>query len=406
VEFVSSRSIKIKDIFLDKGNWLRFFVQNKDTLRLNIITNVGKMMACGTVFFGFFLYICTICGASKRVCLTCKSRFCTSCGKKSTERWIHINNAKIPDATWQHITFTMPSDFWCLFWLNRSLFNDIAPVAPFIIKQYCKQADIPCLPGIFMAIHTFGRDLKRNVHFHLSSTCGGIALANPEWVEIYFKDAILKKRWRYLVIKALKSSYLAGGFKLPFKLRHIKTFTHFEAWLNKFYRKTWMVFLQKQTSNKKQNIDYLGRYITRPPLSEARILSYDGKIVSFEFFDHMTKEKTVKSMSVSTFIGSLIRHIPDKHFRAIRYYGFLSNRTRSQYLPIVNLILENNFHQPQKSISWVELQISEFNHNPLKCDDCQQQMALVDVSFPNKSVCHEALHYKLASQQCVVGSGI
>ena len=59
-----------------------------------------------------------------------------------------------------------------------------------------------------------------------------------------------------------------------------------------------MVFLQKQTSNKKQNIDYLGRYITRPPLSEARILSYDGKIVSFEFFDHMTKEKTVKSMSV------------------------------------------------------------------------------------------------------------
>ena len=167
-----------------------------------------------------------------------------------------------------------------------------------------------------------------------------------------------------------------------------------------------MVFLQKQTSNKKQNIDYLGRYITRPPLSEARILSYDGKIVSFEFFDHMTKEKTVKSMSVSTFIGSLIRHIPDKHFRAIRYYGFLSNRTRSQYLPIVNLILENNFHQPQKSISWVELQISEFNHNPLKCDDCQQQMALVDVSFPNKSVCHEALHYKLASQQCVVGSGI
>lgn len=256
-----------------------------------------------------------------------------------------------------------------------------------------------------MAIHTFGRDLKRNVHFHLSSTCGGISLANPVWVEVYFNDETLKKRWRYLVIKALKSAYLAGRFKLPFKLRHIKTFTNFEAWLNKFYRKTWMVFLQKQTSNKKQNIDYLGRYITRPPLSEARILSYDGKVVSFEFFDHVTKDTAVKSMSVSTFIGSLVRHIPDKHFRAIRYYGFLSNRTRSQYLPLVNLILENTFHQPKQSISWVELQMSEYNHNPLKCNDCQQQMALVEVTFPGKSIGQENLHYELANQKCDISRG-
>jgi hypothetical protein len=166
----------------------------------------------------------------------------------------------------------MPCEFWGLFWLNRSLFNAIAPVAPSIIKQYCANSDIPCLPGIFMAIHTFGRDLKRNVHFHLSTTCGGIAMIQPLWVDTFFNDEILKKRWRYLVLEALKTAFKDGDFKLPSKLRHIKTFTHFEAWLNKFYRKKWMVFLQKKTNNKKQNIDYLGRYITRPPLAEARIL--------------------------------------------------------------------------------------------------------------------------------------
>ena len=181
------------------------------------------MMACGTVFFGFFLYICTICGASKRVCLTCKSRFCTSCGKKSTERWIHINNAKIPDATWQHITFTMPSDFWCLFWLNRSLFNDIAPVAPFIIKQYCKQADIPCLPGIFMAIHTFGRDLKRNVHFHLSSTCGGIALAN----KLFEKNARKKiKRKCFIKLLIIFITYCTSKFINTIFICRINSFSH------------------------------------------------------------------------------------------------------------------------------------------------------------------------------------
>jgi len=31
-------------------------------------------------------------------------------------------------------------------------------------------------PGIFIAINTFGRDLKRNGHIHLSTTMGGLML--------------------------------------------------------------------------------------------------------------------------------------------------------------------------------------------------------------------------------------
>jgi hypothetical protein len=29
----------------------------------------------------------------------------------------------LPNTEWQHITFTMPSEFWDLFWLNRGLLN-------------------------------------------------------------------------------------------------------------------------------------------------------------------------------------------------------------------------------------------------------------------------------------------
>ena len=76
---------------------------------------------------------------------------------------------------WQHITFTMPGQFWDFFWVNRYLMNKIPIIAANIIKKLSKQKG--CLPGIFLAIHTFGRDLKRNIHLHLSTTIGGLSLS-------------------------------------------------------------------------------------------------------------------------------------------------------------------------------------------------------------------------------------
>ena len=354
------------------------------------------MMICGTTFLGFKYYMCSICHVAKKVCFTCKCRFCNSCGRKATENWIRKNNSCIPDTTWQHITFTMPQQFWQLFWLNRHLFNIVAPIPPKIIKDYCLQKG--CIPGIFMAIHTFGRDLKRNVHFHLSTTPGGLALNLVSWIRVFFNASYIKKRWRHQLIATLKNEFANGSLKLPKKMQHIKTQRQFDAWINQFARNNWMVFLQKQTSNKKANIDYLGRYIKRPPLAEARITKYDNNTVSFSFFDHKTKTTRTKRMPAHIFIGSLVMHIPDKYFRCIRYYGFLSNRSRGKLLPIVKAILRNNASTTILTMTWQELHKSEFNQDPLKCNDCQEPMAIVGVTFPQKSQDLNSKHQSIATQ--------
>ncbi|WHA07648.1 transposase (plasmid) [Candidatus Megaera polyxenophila] len=46
--------------------------------------------------------------------------------------------------------------------------------------------------GIFTALHTFGRDLKRNVHIHLSVTCGGIN-SKGKWQKLFFPAEPIKK---------------------------------------------------------------------------------------------------------------------------------------------------------------------------------------------------------------------
>ena len=161
--------ISIKDIFRDNNNWHDFLCENEGNLRPAIIDNISKMLSCRTHLMGYKKYLCPQCSHYYKVIYcSCKSRFCSSCGKKATDIWIAKNNDKLPDTLWQHITFTLPGQYWDLFWLNRDLMGIVATIAANIIKEIAANRNIDL--GIFLVIHTFGRDLKKNYHIHLSVT--------------------------------------------------------------------------------------------------------------------------------------------------------------------------------------------------------------------------------------------
>lgn len=158
------RGISIRDIFLDNKNWHDFFCNNEGNLRTAITDNVLKMLSCRTHLMGYRKYICTKCQDHYKIVKhSCKSRFCSSCGKKATDIWIAKNNDKLPDTLWQHITFTLPDEYWNLFWLNRDLMSIVATIAAKIIKEIAASRNIDL--AIFLAIHTFGRDLKKIIIF-------------------------------------------------------------------------------------------------------------------------------------------------------------------------------------------------------------------------------------------------
>ncbi|GAB61353.1 hypothetical protein KSU1_C0769 [Candidatus Jettenia caeni] len=61
MEYVSTRGIKLRDIFLDKGNWWKLFLKHRDLIRLSIILNVLKLLVCKTSFLGYHQFICPTC---------------------------------------------------------------------------------------------------------------------------------------------------------------------------------------------------------------------------------------------------------------------------------------------------------------------------------------------------------
>lgn len=245
--------------------------------------------------------------------------------------------------------------------------------------------------AIFTALHTFGSDLKRNVHIHLSVTCIGIIAGskkwrNKNWVKLYFRADAVKEMWRYEIINLFRNFYNTGKMKLPKKLGYIRTHEDFNSFLNPLYNKNWYVNLQIPCDDHKKNAEYLGRYLKRPPIGETRIKGYDGYNVTYEYMDYYDDQKKLKTMPVFEFIEKIITHIPDKHFRTMRYYGCLASRNKAKLLPLlynaVGEMVEKTLKKIKK-IKWRELIFKTFNIDPLFCLKCNQEMIFTRFKFAN-----------------------
>jgi hypothetical protein len=94
------------------------------------------------------------------------------------------------------------------------------------------------------------------------------------------------------------------------------------------------------------------------------------------------------------FISRLISHIQDKYFRVIRYYGFLSTRTRSELLPKVKNLLRQEKKEVPK-ITYRSLSIKAFGKDPAVCPICESEMIFIRERFPLK-INFEQIHQNVA----------
>ena len=380
-------------ILTSNGNWWQFYEKHQATLRTAILVCVVKLLSCRHCIRGYQEYRCSNqnCSHIKRVPFTCKCKACSSCGKKATELWIHKQHQILPQTSWQHITFTMPSELWDFFWCNRHLLNRIAKCAANCITNIAEKKKI--IPGIFIAIHTFGRSLKRNVHIHVSVANGGLSKDLSCWKNLFFKKDILMPMWRYNVITLFRKAYRQNMLTVPKAIQNqlnpLFTFNHF---LNRLYNKYWIVDCAKPSTNHKHNVTYLGSYVKRPPIAESKLRHYDGHEVTFNYLDHTTKSRKNLTLTAEQFIGRFVQHIPDKNFRMIRYYGFLANRLRGKLLPFVYQLLGQHPENQQPTPSYALLIQNAFGFNPLSCILCGSTLVLSMVKF-GKTNLHHLLQY-------------
>lgn len=379
MEILKGNKITIRQIFLCRRAWLLFWATNILLLRWGIVWNVAKMLLCRNGW-GYHEYSCPECGSKKRIPHTCKSRFCSSCGKVAVDNWVETSLSQTLAVEYKHLVFTLPEQFRDWIRKNRKVGLDALFLA---VKDtlliYSKQRGFR--PGLIVILHTFGSDLKWNAHIHVIITAGGLSLKEDQWIKhSYFPQEVIRPMYRYRFLQELKKLFKKGLLIPPPSCRHIKSYETFNSWLTQFYHKEWYVHLGTTLKETGHTIGYVGRYGKRPVLAESKIEFFDGTVVRFSYKDRATNQLLSMTLPVEEFIGRLIQHIPDQNYRTIRHSGIFANRVSTRLLSIARTLLNQTPKPKPVPLCFRDRYQKTFNRDPLACDHCGAEMVLSKVA--------------------------
>lgn len=130
----------------------------------------------------------------------------------------------------------------------------------------------------------------------------------------------------------------------------------------------------KKTRGAWHNVKYLGRYLKRPPISASQLKHYSGGSVVHHYYDHHSQQYRRQTLSQEEMIRRYVSHIPARHFKMIRYYGFLANRKRGSLLPKVYDALDMPHPDAPEKPGFAALVKGFLNTDPYQCILCGNRL--------------------------------
>jgi hypothetical protein len=368
--------VTLQNIFRDY--WESYLTWNKEGIREAVTTNVDKILKCRTGELGFHAYRCPTCKEVKLVPHSCKSRFCSSCGKIATDNWISERLSDILPVEYHHLVFTIPWQLRIICISNRkTMFDLLFSALNKSIQSWTKEYG-NYIAGFYIVLHTFGSDIKFNPHFHVLITAGGLRLDKKKWKtapkNFLMPESGLKKRWRFNVVEAIIKANNKNNLIMPI-LNKTNTILNIRGVVSAISKLNWYVFIGTRLSEADFSIKYIGRYTKRPVISETRIINVTERWVIFRYKDYACEGKSeVKKTGLFIFIKYLTQHIPDKNFRQVRGYGLFCNRNKSDAIEIVLKLLKKKKKLKVNKKAWRENLAKLLGNDPLTCDNCGIEM--------------------------------
>lgn len=335
--------------------------------RTSVVENVNKMLHCGDPSYGGAMYGCPHCGNLKFVPFRCKSRFCPSCGNRYNQERSFRMSCKLVACVHRHCVFTIPEELRVYFLKDRTLldclFHSVRDVVFRMFSKMNKTENFT--PGLICVLHTFGRDLKWNPHIHALISEGGAGNITPWRPVKHFDYTFLRNAFRKVLLEQLTA-------RIGPSFRRVK---------NEMYTKHADGFYVRAKPNlctPDITIKYISRYLGRPVIATSRIDTYDGENVTFHYTRHEDNKTVSETVPALNFIQRLIVHIPEKHFKMLRYYGIYAKHHKQEKL--LRKCISEKKRAFLKSIQdWRNSILLSFGYDPLCCSECGTSMLVLEV---------------------------
>ena len=332
-----------------------------------VIENVDKMIHCGDPSYGGTMYGCSHCGNLKFVPFRCRSRFCPTCGNKYNQlRSFHMS-CKLVSCVHRHCVFTIPEELRIFFLQDRRLLSLLfSSVRDVVLRMFAKINKAENFtPGLICVLHTFGRDLKWNPHIHALISEGGAGNNSPWRVVKHFDYTFLRNAFRKVLLEKMASA-IGPSFR---KIKNDIYKNHSEG----FY-----VRAKPTPCTPGMTIKYISRYLGRPVIAASRIDKYDGEFVTFHYTRHEDNKTIEECVPALDFIKRLIIHIPEKHFKMLRYYGIYAKHHK-QEKKLRRCISPEKRKFLSSIQDWRTSILLSFGYDPLRCPDCGTSMSVLEV---------------------------
>ncbi len=334
-----------------------------------VIENVNKMIHCGDPSYGGAMYGCPHCGNLKFVPFRCHSRFCTSCGNKyNLMRSFHMS-CKLVNCVHRHCVFTIPEELRIFFLRDRALLNLLfSSVRDVVLRMfYNANKTENFTPGFICVLHTFGRDLKWNPHIHALISEGGAGNITPWRPFKHFNYTFLRNAFRKVLLEKMANAIGPSFYKLKNEIY-------------KNHSQGFYVYAKPNTCTPSVAIKYISRYLGRPVIATSRIDKYDGEYVTFHYTRHEDDKTIEECVPALEFIKRLIVHIPEKHFKMLRYYGIYAKHHK-QESKLRKSISEQKKKFLKRTLDWRTSIVLTFGYDPLHCEECGTSLLVLEVYY-------------------------
>jgi hypothetical protein len=325
------------DTFVEQHPWLS--VQQRSVLR--------AIARCRTAALGGHLDRCDACGHQAISYNSCRNRHCPKCQAQARERWLHARECDLLDVPYVHVVFTLPHALLPLVYRNSArLYTWLFQTSAATLREVAANPrHLGAEIGVLAILHTWGQTLVRHPHVHCVVPAGGVSPDHQCWVHskyagFFLPVKVLSRVFRGKFVAALRRSYARGELDLGGAATTLRNPSAWNAFVDALFRTDWVVYVKPAFGGPAAVLRYLGRYTHRVAISNHRLITFDGKRITFQWKDYARDgQRRTMTLTAMEFLRRFVQHVLPRGFVRIRQFGFLANHCRTARLTLARRLL-------------------------------------------------------------------
>ena len=313
---------------------------------------------CRTPALGGRAFGCSNCGQVHFAWHSCNHKACPQCGRAATARWVQRELTKLVDAPYFLVTFTLPAQLRSCFFgpFAKEAFDLFFTAVSGALSEKLATAKglRAAVNGFTAVLHTWNQQMGFHPHIHCLVPGAG-----------------LDDRGRLVRVKKPDFLVYLPHLQAAFR-QHLRDLFAAHDWQvdPAVWGKDWGVHIQP-AGNGASALKYLGAYVARTAIGDARILNVTDDTVTFRWKnrDAGNRQETCTLPGVE-FVERYLRHVLPRGLRSIRYYGFCHPAAKAKRLRV-------QFHSGRPVQFGASVAPAQPSSTAPLCPHCRQPMRLL-----------------------------